>query len=217
MTNGLARGHNITATVFVECMTSFRVDGDVPLRPVGETEFVVANAIGCRAVRDPRRCRHRRLGRSHESRRSGPHARRTNRAGAGRFRGVRFNVVWLDNRDATAHAGRVTVAHMLLDDRYRAGLREVARRDLTYDVWLYHLNCRLVDARCGAGSDLLVNHLGGPVPTGNAGCPRRDLRRLAAQPARGCTPSNVVLKVGGVGMPVYGFGLQDGGVRTRPH
>src|SRR2546429_6522117 len=39
----LRRGHTVEATVFVECMTSFRPDGDEALRPVGETEFVAGS------------------------------------------------------------------------------------------------------------------------------------------------------------------------------
>src|SRR5207248_8275941 len=33
-------GHNVVATVFVECMSMYRADREPPLRPVGETEFV---------------------------------------------------------------------------------------------------------------------------------------------------------------------------------
>ena len=33
-------GHNITATVFVECRSMYRESGPESLRPVGETEFV---------------------------------------------------------------------------------------------------------------------------------------------------------------------------------
>jgi L-fuconolactonase len=33
-------GHNVVATVFVECASMYRADGPEALRPVGETEFV---------------------------------------------------------------------------------------------------------------------------------------------------------------------------------
>ena len=33
-------GHNIRATVFIECTAMYRADGPKPMRPVGETEFV---------------------------------------------------------------------------------------------------------------------------------------------------------------------------------
>ena len=56
----------------------------------------------------------------------------------------------------------------------------------------------------------MVNHLGGPVPDeatpsiaiGHFGAWRSGLREVAKRP-------NIVLKLGGIGMPVYGFGLQD--------
>ena len=33
-------GHNVVSTVFVECMSMYRTDGDEKFKPVGETEFV---------------------------------------------------------------------------------------------------------------------------------------------------------------------------------
>src|SRR5882672_9875738 len=33
-------GHNVTSTVFVECMSGYRTESPEPMRPVGETEFV---------------------------------------------------------------------------------------------------------------------------------------------------------------------------------
>jgi len=37
-------GHNVVATVFVECHAMYRADGPAELRPVGETEFVAGVA-----------------------------------------------------------------------------------------------------------------------------------------------------------------------------
>jgi L-fuconolactonase len=207
----LGRGHCIAATVFVECMTSFRPDGDEALRPVGETDFVVAATgapagpagtavaaaiVGWADLMQP----------AEAARTLDGHME----AGHGRFRGVRFNVVWHDGHNTTAHAGRATTPHMLLDPGYRAGLREVARRGLTYDVWLYHPQLQELAATLDTVPDLtfVVNHLGGPVPdeaspAGRAAVFddwRRGLRDVAGRP-------NAVLKIGGVGMPVYGFAL----------
>ena len=36
----LATGHNIVATVFLECRSMYRAAGPPEMRPVGETEFV---------------------------------------------------------------------------------------------------------------------------------------------------------------------------------
>ena len=218
MNADLGRGHNISATVFVECMTSFNADPDPALRPVGETEFVVSNApaagigpaqtrvaagiVGWANLMQP----------AEAARALDGHIE----AGQGRFRGVRFNVVWHDTHNATSHAGRATVAQVLLDGQYRAGLGEVARRDLSYDVWLYHAQLpELVETLDAVPSlTFVVNHLGGPVP--NEASPasraaifddwRQGLHEVAKRP-------NVVLKLGGIGMPIYGFGFNDD---TRP-
>lgn len=208
MTADLGRGHRVEATVFVECMTSFRPDGDEALRPVGETEFVVAATAGAPIAAGIVGWADLMQGAS-VGRTLDGHLE----AGDGRFRGVRFNVVWHDLHSSTAHAGRATVPHMLLDPGYRAGLREVARRDLTYDVWLYHPQLlELADAVDASPPELtvVVDHLGGPVPDESTPAARaavfddwrRDLAELAKRP-------NVVLKIGGVGMPVYGFAFDE--------
>lgn len=45
---GQASGHNIVATVFVECRSFYRADGPEEMKPVGETEF--ANGIAAMAA-----------------------------------------------------------------------------------------------------------------------------------------------------------------------
>ena len=42
-------GHNIVATVFMQCQAMYRADGDAALRPVGETEFVNGIAAAAQA------------------------------------------------------------------------------------------------------------------------------------------------------------------------
>ena len=156
----LGRGHNVVATVFVECMTSYRKDGDEALRPVGETEFVVRDcaspsrvAAGIVAWAD--------LTHPEEVART---LEGHLEAGQGRFRGIRFNVVWHERH--ARHAGREVPRHILLDESYRKGLREVERRGLTYDVWLFHEQLPELADTVDAFPELtfIVDHLGGPVP-----------------------------------------------------
>lgn len=213
MAADVQRVSNIEASVFVECMTSFRRDGDEALQPIGETEFIVAatagadtpalaaGIVGWADLMQP----------AHVARTLDGHIE----AGKGRFRGVRFNVVWHE-RVSSSHAGRPTTPHMLLDDNLRTSLREIARRDLTYDVWLYHPQLAELALTLDAIPELtfIVNHLGGPIPdddtphgrTATFHSWRSGLVELARRP-------NVLLKIGGVGMPVYGFGFDE---KTRP-
>src|SRR5262245_28533060 len=58
-------GHNIQATVFVECRQGYRTTGPVELRPVGEVEFRLGSQVGHGpSQQDARGRRHRRLRRS---------------------------------------------------------------------------------------------------------------------------------------------------------
>jgi L-fuconolactonase len=211
----LGRGHDVAATVFVECMTSFRPDGDEALRPVGETDFVVrdcpneatgvAKRVAAGIVGWADLTRPEEVGRTLDG-----HLE----AGEGRFRGIRFNVVWHERH--AHHAGREVPRHFLLDEGYRRGLREVERRGLTYDVWLFHAQLPELADTIDAFSDLtfVIDHLGGPVPDDPTPESRASIfdewRRNLADVAR---RPNAVLKVGGVGMPVYGFGFEGS---TRP-
>jgi len=60
----VASGHNVEATVYIDCRSMYRADGPVELRPVGETEFAngAAAMSGERPLwSDARLCRHREL------------------------------------------------------------------------------------------------------------------------------------------------------------
>jgi hypothetical protein len=52
-------GHNVVATMFMECQSAYREDGPEHLRSVGETEFVVAEEARMRRRRIPLRRRSR--------------------------------------------------------------------------------------------------------------------------------------------------------------
>ena len=58
-----ASGHNIVATVFMECGSMYRADGPNHLKPVGETEFVngIAAMSASGGWRNARMCRDRKL------------------------------------------------------------------------------------------------------------------------------------------------------------
>src|SRR6185312_16895308 len=43
----VSSGHNVVATVFIQCGAFYRQDGPAEMRPVGETEFVASVAAEC--------------------------------------------------------------------------------------------------------------------------------------------------------------------------
>jgi L-fuconolactonase len=56
-------GHNIAATVFIQCGSGYRTSGPEEMRPIGESEFVRADRRGERSARrqDQDLRRHRQL------------------------------------------------------------------------------------------------------------------------------------------------------------
>jgi len=214
----IGTGHNIRATVVVECGAMYRQDAAPELRPVGETEFF-NGAAAMSASGGYGECRvcagivgHADLRLGEEVR---PVLQAHIRAGGGRFRSVRHISAW--HPDPAARGSLATPPPDLLSDaQFRRGFAQLAPLDLCFDAWMYHTQLpELVDlAHAFPETTIVLNHVGGAIGIGPyAG--RRDtvfaewhtsMRALAR-----C--DNVVVKLGGLGMRLFGF---DFASRERP-
>lgn len=218
MMRNLRAGHDIRATVFVQCGAMLRADGPAELKTLGETEFAngVAATFASSLYGDVRPC-HRIVAQVDLTlgAQAGPVLDRHCAAAGERLVGIRHITAW--NADAQLLNPRNIVwPGMMGDAKFRAGFAELARRDLVFDAWLLHPQIpELVDlARAFPTTTIILDHLGGPVRPGfytsadNAVFNewRTNLAALATCP-------NVLLKIGGLGMPMFGF---DFHTRTRP-
>lgn len=201
-------GHDLRGSVFIQCGWSYRPDGPPELRPVGETEAVVAAAAAhpeaklCQAIVGYADLR---LGDAVETVLAAHVA-----AGAGRFRGIRQSTASdpavLSTMSATPPAG------LMADAAFRRGFARLGAMGLSYDAFLYHPQLpELVGlVRACPGTPVILDHLGSPLLVG----PYRDrvgeelarwrieLRRLAELP-------EVVLKIGGLARTVLGFDFHE--------
>jgi predicted TIM-barrel fold metal-dependent hydrolase len=206
-------GHRIVATVFLQCRSMHRADGPEELRPVGETEFVngVA-AMSASGIYGPARLCAGIV--SYADLRLGARVQEVLeahiRAGGGRFRGIRHIAAW-DADPTVLNPGNPAPRELLADASFREGFARLAPLDLSFDAWLYHpqLDELTALARAFPGTTIVLNHVGGPLAIG-AYQDRRDdvfaawsaaIRRLAECP-------NVVVKLGGMGMRINGFGFE---------
>jgi L-fuconolactonase len=207
----LGSGHNVVSTVFVECASMYRADGPEPLRPVGETEFV--NGIAAMTASG-------RYGKLRACAGIVSFADLTLGASAGevldvhmarsdRFRGIRHAAGWdADERVRNSHTN--PPAGLLLDATFRKGFRELGRRKLSFDAWLYHPQIgELTDlARAFPDVTIIFDHFGGPLGIGPYEGRQEDIfarwRDDVAELAR-CR--NVYAKLGGLVMPINGFGF----------
>ena len=207
-------GHNIVATVFVQCRSMHRASGPEEFRPVGETEFVngVAAMSASGGYGDTKICAGI-VG--HVDLRTGGHARDVLeahiRAGGGRFRGIR-HITAYDPDPTLMNPAYSPPPGLMGDATFREGFACLAPLNLTFDAWLYHPQIADVTAlaRAFPGTGICLNHIGGPLAIGSYAS-RRDevfatwsasIRDLAALP-------NVVVKLGGMAMRINGWDFHE--------
>jgi predicted TIM-barrel fold metal-dependent hydrolase len=203
-------GHNVQSTVFVECTSFYRASGPEALRMVGETEFVNGAAamaasgrygfvLACEGI----------VARADLTMAAAVGAVLDShiRAGNGRFRGIRHAGGW-DASPEVRNSHTNPPQGLYGEASFRAGLRELAKRNLTFEAWQYHPQLPEVIALAQAVPEarIVLNHVGGPLGIGPyAGRQSevfrqwsRDIRKLAHCP-------NVWVKLGGLGMAICGF------------
>ncbi len=204
--------HNVVATVYVECGSCYRDGRPEALRPVGETEFVVAQAAELDAAGGPGIAgivshADMMLGEA-----VGEVLAAHEEAGANRFRGIRHATSWDPSDEVrTGHSG--PAESMMGTEAFRTGVRTLASMGHTFDAWLFHTQLRELAglARAVPEATIVLDHLGAPLGVG----PYRHDRaavlaawRPALKEVAACP--NVVLKVGGIGMEMYfGMGWAD--------
>ena len=200
---------DVTHTVFVECMASYRSEGPEHLRPVGETEFVMAQARESECLGGPEIAAI--IGfadlRLEEQLEEVLDAHEL--AGEGRFRGIRHAAGW-DEHDDIPNSHTKPPRHLYLDPRFHDGARRLARRGWVLEAWQYHSQIDELRELATAVPEvtIVLDHLGGPLGVGpysrNAVFPvwRESIAALAD-----C--SNVVVKLGGLAMPRNGFGWHE--------
>jgi L-fuconolactonase len=211
-------GHNITQTVFVECGSMYRADGPTGMKPVGETEFVNGTAaMSASGQYGPTRLCRGIVG--HADLRLGDGVAKVLEAqitaGDGRFRGIRHSVA-RDDSDALPKGRTNPTTGQMLDPTWRAGFARLSPLDLTFEAWLYHPQLpELADlARAFPQTTIILNHVGGPIGIG----PYKERKaetfaRWKAGIADVAKSANVVVKLGGLGMPM---GMFDFYTREKP-
>ncbi len=202
-------GHNIVQTVFVECRSMYRKDGPEEMRPVGETEFV--QGIAARSA-------------------SGQYGMPLVAAGIvgfadltlgaavvpvleahiaasrNRFRGIRYSSVWDASPEVTVYVRRPR--GLLLDTKFREGFAYLHKYGLSFDAWLYHPQLMELADLAGAFPDtpIILDHIGGLLGIGPyAGKREKVFGEWKRGIAKLATCPNVVVKLGGLGMPLSGF------------
>jgi L-fuconolactonase len=210
----LNSGHNIVATVFLECASMYRKSGPEHLKPIGETEFVngiaamgasgkygkTAICAGIVGFADLT------IGAAAEDILIAQIA-----AGNGRFKGIRYGA----GHDASPE---INNSHtnpppgIYNNPKFREGFAKLSLFDLSFEAWLYHTQINDVISLADAFpyQRIVLNHFGGPIGIGPYTGKRNEvftdwkkvITDLAKRP-------NVYAKLGGLGMVLNGYKFED--------
>ncbi len=210
-------GHNVEQTVFIQCGAEPRKDGPKEMRFVGETEFVVRQAA--ESEQGPSNATRIRgivaFADLTLAARVDPVLEAHLEAGNGLVKGIRNGAAW-DETDTVKTPFPSGPPHLYMDAKFREGFARLNQYGLSYDAWNYHPQLpELIDlARAFPDTSIVLDHFGGVLGIGAYADKReqvfeqwkQDIADLAGCP-------NVVVKLGGLAMPLSGFGWET---RERP-
>ncbi len=200
-------GHNIRASLYVQCRTGYLEEGPEAMRPLGEVHTILdwcqaqpLLPVGLVAFADLQ------LGTAVR-----PVLEALKAAGNGRIVGVRNTTAW--HPDPVVRSNPRPAPEGLLRTRsFLEGARAVAEAGLCLDVWAYQNQLAEVVALARAVPEvtIVLDHCGGPLGIGpyrmdDPDCFadwRNALADLAAEP-------NVMIKIGGFGLSVMGYRYAD--------
>lgn len=202
----LSSGHNMKATVFVECHTHYRTDGPREYAPLGETAFALSEA---RRAQTAVHVAAAQVGNADLALGAavGPVLDRMIEVSEGRLKSIRNIAVW--HADSSVRASAASPPpQLLLQPSFNEGMRELTARSLAFDAWLVHTQLGELRALAEAHptTTMVLNHLGGPLALGPYrghraevfDAWRNEMATLAGFP-------QVHVKLGGFGMALFGF------------
>jgi predicted TIM-barrel fold metal-dependent hydrolase len=214
MAADIASGHNMIATVYVDCRSMYRAHGPEAFRPVGEVEF--ANGVAAMSASGGSGPAAICAGIvSHVNLLLGEAARPVLEAeiaaGNGRFRGIRHSSAW----DADADVAGMYATRpkgLLLDLTFRKGFACLAPLGLSFDAWLFHPQIpELTDlARAFPETRIVLDHCGGPIGIGSYAGRREEIFsvwKASIEEIAKC--QNVVVKLGGLAMRLLGYDFHE--------
>jgi len=200
-----ASGHNIIATVFMECGAFYNASYGDAKKTVGEVEFVngVAAQSASGLYGPTRLCAgivgHADLLAGHDA---GHVLDELKDAAPRRFKGIRHQGAWDADPEVLGPPFHAP-PELYKDATFREGFAELRKRDLTFDAWI--LEPQLPDvidlARAFPDTPICLDHCG--TPLGNASYAgkleeRFDIWRANIRELAQC--ENVMVKLGGLAM-----------------
>ena len=213
----LTATHNITDTVFVECMANYDKERSKELQPVGETYFVAEESERLEKLGGPKisgivgfadlMLGNRVIEVLDE------HAE----AGRGLFRGIRHATAWSDDPEISISHSKPT-QEMMREKLFLEGLTVLGEQGYSFDAWLYFDQIdELIDLALACPDiPIILNHLGAPLAIGRWKTKNSEVdKKWKDQLTKLSKSTNVYLKIGGIGMDNY-FNTEWSSLKVPP-
>ena len=181
----VATGHNLVATVFLECHSMYRAAGPAEMRPVGETEFVAGQAaMSASGVYGPTRWRPASSGFADLTLgdRVEPVASASPRRRRALPRRAPFGGVGRERRHRQQRGGDAPRIYRRAD--FRAGLARLTALGLSLDAWVFHPQladvvdlARALPRRRSCSATWAARSATAPMPASATTCSRAGRRR----------------------------------------
>jgi L-fuconolactonase len=208
----ITTGHKVVQTVYIDCKTGYRENGPDDLKPVGETEYVenlVSNYINPQQIKIAAGIvgfADLKLGDSVK-----PVLEAHMAASPKRFRGVRNVAAW-DISPAFSIGCNAPHAGLLLDSAFRKGFAYLKKFKLSFDAMVFHTQLPDLIDLAGAFPDttIILNHIGLPLGIGPYADKQNEVfSNWKKGIAELSTCKNVFIKIGGFGMDICAYGLNN--------
>jgi predicted TIM-barrel fold metal-dependent hydrolase len=207
-------GHLVRGTVFVECSSMYRAEGDPRFASIGEVEY--ANGVGAAFASgfygSLRACAGI-VG--HVDLTLGAFAEEVMQAciarAPDRLRGIRHMAGW-DASPEVSLLKRPPPKDLFLDRRFRGGFAKLAPLGLSFDGQCYHPQLPQLIDLIDAFPDtrVIVNHFGGLARVGPyASKPDEVFREWKLSIEQLAKRPTTFMKIGGIGMRLKGFDFLD--------
>ena len=203
-------GHNITNTVFIDCSQSYWNLDDQALNPVGETEFVKELADTSKA--DPNQATISGII-GHVDMLLGFDAERVLEkhleVGQELFKGIRHAGGW-DPHQNVRNSHHDACEGLYLLPNFLDGLQTLSKLGYVFEAWQYHHQIPQITKLAKQFPDLIIilNHFSGPLGIGPYENKQAEIFPKWEQDLKELSQyENVYAKLGGLAMPVNGFGF----------
>jgi predicted TIM-barrel fold metal-dependent hydrolase len=210
----LSGGHNVRASVAVECKAMFKKNAAPHLAPLGELEFL--NGIAAMSASGNfGECL---VAHGIVARVDLTHHHTVSsvldlyqHCAPERFKGIRISSIWHPDPSASASLANPPQG-LLMSSDFRLGFKELGPRGLTFDAWVYHTQIdEVIDlAKTFTNTVIVVDHIAGPNGIGPFAGKRKEVFEIWNQSIKKLAfCDNVRIKLGGMGMKVFGFDFHE--------